>query len=380
MKMEEQNGPVVEEKKDKKLKKVRSINSDKIIIVSIIIGVILIAAGLFGWFYYKTNVASVVTFNGGKVTKSEYTVYYKTFQPMLAYYGYDASVIPQQIANKAAVDKILLKQAKKAGVTLSADDKKTVDNIFADEDQTSTFVKEGIDLGMMKQLYYNDYIINSYMEQLTSQASTEDVLAYLKTTYGADANYNEYDTSHILFKTTDASTSKAMTDEQKATVKAKAEAVLAKALAGEDFATLAKDNSEDTGTASEGGKYLMYDDSATYTQYSKAVLTMTVGTIYPTLVESDAGYHIIKLNAINANGRGNSKSAREEYVNNNINKLSETENVNIKTDVLNKLIAQIGGTNTTGDSTSTGSTNTSGSTDSTSTNANTTSTDTKTAQ
>lgn len=374
MKMGEQNGPIVEEQKEKKLKKFRAINSDKIIIVSIIIGVILIAAGLFGWFYYKTNVVSVVTFNGGKVTKAEYTVYYKTFQPMLTYYGYDASIIPEQIANKAAVDKILLKQAKAAGVTLSDEDKTTVDNIFADEDQISTFVKEGIDLGMMKQLYYNDYIINAYMEKLTSEASADEVLAYLKTVYGEDANYNEYDTSHILFKTTDSSTSKAMTDDQKAAVKAKAEAVLAKALAGEDFATLAKDNSEDTGTASEGGKYLMYDDSATYTQYSTAVLTMTAGTIYPTLVESDAGYHIIKLNAINANGRGNSKSAREEYVNNNINKLSETENVNIKTEVLTKLVAQISGTTTTDDTTSTEST----STDSTAATEDTTSTDTTT--
>ena len=43
---------------------------------------------------------------------------------MLTYFGYPADIIPEQIANKAALDEIIIKEAKNEGITLPEDRKK----------------------------------------------------------------------------------------------------------------------------------------------------------------------------------------------------------------------------------------------------------------
>ncbi len=341
----------VESNKDEKLsqkdkknleKKLKKANTEKIVIVSIIIGTLIIAFGLFGFYYYNTNAKPVAKFDGGTVTTADFTVYYKTFAPMLEYYGYPASIIPGQIANKAGIDMIILKQAKEAGVTLSDEDKKKVDDIFADEDQVQQFIVQGIDVARMKQLYYNDYTITAYIEKLKVDAKDEDVIAYIKKNSGDDVDLYEYNTSHILFKTVDDSGNE-LSEADLASVRSKAEAALARALAGEDFAALAKELSEDTGTKENGGQYVMYMDGNTYTEYADAVKTLEVGKVTTALVKSQAGYHIIKLNDKIENGRAHNDTEREEFVDEDINNLSTTKNLDIDTEYLNKLVEKITG-------------------------------------
>lgn len=323
-------------------KKLKKANGEKIVVASIIIGALVIAFGLFGFYYYNTNAKPVAKFDGGTVTTADFTVYYKTFAPMLEYYGYPASIIPEQIANKAGIDMIILEKAKEAGVTLSDEDKKKVDDIFADEEQVQQFIEQGIDVGRMKQLYYNDYTITAYIEKMKEDAKAEDVLAYIKENAGEDADLYEYNTSHILFKTIDDS-GNALSDADKANVRAKAEAALSRVLNGEDFATLAKELSEDDGTKENGGQYVMYMDGNTYTEYADAVKNLQVGAITTTLVESQSGYHIIKLNDKIENGRANNDIEREEFVDNDINNLSTTMNLEVDNDYLIKLVENITG-------------------------------------
>lgn len=338
-----------EEKEVKALKKkIKKVDTEKIVIASIVIGVLVIAFGLFGFYYYNTNAKPVAKFDGGKVTTADFTIYYQVFAPMLEYYGYPDSIIPEQIANKAGIDMIILKEAKEKGITLSDEDKQTVDEIFADEDQVQQFIDEGIDVAKMKQLYYNDYTITAYIEKMQEEASDEDVLAYIKENVGEDADLYEYDTSHILFKTIDDSGND-LSDEEIAEVEKKANEALARALAGEDFATLAKELSDDTGTKENGGQYTMYMDGNTYTEYSDAVKTLEVGGITTTLVKSQAGYHIIKLNAKTENGRAHNDTEREAFVDEQINNLSVTKNLDIDTEYLTKLVEKITGKTATDD-------------------------------
>ena len=302
-------------------KEIKKPNTEKIVIASIIIGALVIAFGLFGFYYYNTNAKAVATFDGGSVSTADFTVYYKTFAPMLEYYGYPASIIPEQIANKAGIDMIILKQAAEAGVTLSDEDRAKVDEIFNDKDQVQQFIDQGIDVAKMKQLYYNDYTITAYIEKMKEEADDNEVIAYIKKTAGEDTDLYGYDTSHILFKTTDDS-GNALSDEEQAKVKSKAEAALKRALAGEDFAALAKELSEDTGTKENGGQYTMYMDGNTYTEYADAVKKLAEGKITTTLVKSQAGYHIIKLNKKVENGRAKNDTEREEYIDEKVNNLS----------------------------------------------------------
>lgn len=378
VKTETKNEVKKDEKEVKALqKKIKKPNTEKIVILSIVIGVLVIAFGLFGFYYYNTNAKAVATFDGGKVTTADYTVYYKVFAPMLQYYRYPESIIPEQIANKAGIDMIILKQAKEANVKLSDEDKKKVDDIFADESQVKKFVEEGIDVAKMKQLYYNDYTITAYIEKMKEEADDAKVLEYIKKTAGDDADLNEYDTSHILFKTVDDSGNE-LSDEEKAKVEEKAKAALARALAGEDFAALAKELSEDTGTKENGGQYKMYMDGNTYTEYADAVKNLEVGAITTTLVKSQSGYHIIKLNAKTENGRAHNDKEREAYVDEDINNLSTTKNLKINNDYLTKLVEKITGKTASDDTDTTDSTTTDDNT--TNTDENTTTNETSTAQ
>lgn len=340
----EQNA--IKDVKEKKAK-VPKVHSDKAVIITLIVAVLLIAFGLFGLFYYKTNMEAIVTFDGGKVTKSDYAVYYKLWSSYLSYYGYPSDQIAQVVANEAGLNQILYTKAKAAGLTLTDDEKKAVEAQYTDDD-IKQLTSQGLDPEKVKQLVgYNYKFINKYLAKLESEVSTDDMLAYLKKTYGDNEDLNEYVTQDILFKITktDSKTgsSTPMNDTEKATQKTKADAILQKALAGEDFATLAKSNSEDSTTSVNGGEYKMYMDGKTETAYSDAVKTLKAGEVYSKVVESTSGYHIIKLVSINANGRTNSNTEREAYVNGNLTSYETDANMKINTNVLNKTIKAITG-------------------------------------
>jgi hypothetical protein len=82
--------------------------------------------------------------------------------------------------------------------------------------------------------------------------------------------------------------------------KAEAMKILAKAKAGEDFAALADQYSQDPGNTGTNGKKNggLYSDVPKGTMvppFETAALSLQPGALYPDLVESDFGYHIIKL-------------------------------------------------------------------------------------
>lgn len=99
--------------------------------------------------------------------------------------------------------------------------------------------------------------------------------------------------SHILVKTTPD-----MSAADKAKAKAKAESLLAEAKKNPDgFAELAKKNSDDPGSAARGGDLDFFGEGAMVKPFQDAAFSMKEGEI-SNLVESDFGYHIIKLTGI----------------------------------------------------------------------------------
>ncbi len=94
---------------------------------------------------------------------------------------------------------------------------------------------------------------------------------------------------HILLKL-DGSAS----DEKKAEVRRKADELLAKAKGGEDFAALAKANSEDEGSAAKGGDLGTFGRHAMVKPFEDAAFALNPGEISD-VVESTFGLHIIKV-------------------------------------------------------------------------------------
>ena len=91
--------------------------------------------------------------------------------------------------------------------------------------------------------------------------------------------------SHILLKTE---------GKDDAAVKAKAEELRKRARGGADFADLAKKNSEDEGSAKNGGDLDYFGKGRMVPEFDAAVFAMQPGQISD-LVKTQYGYHIIKL-------------------------------------------------------------------------------------
>ena len=95
--------------------------------------------------------------------------------------------------------------------------------------------------------------------------------------------------SHILIaapKTADAPT--------RAKARAKAESILKDVKAGKDFAALAKQNSEDPGSAQNGGDLGFFPKGQMVPPFDAMAFSLKPGTV-SNLVETDFGYHIIKV-------------------------------------------------------------------------------------
>lgn len=81
---------------------------------------------------------------------------------------------------------------------------------------------------------------------------------------------------------------------------AKAQAILAKLKAGEDFAALAASDSEDAGSAKNGGDLGWIERGVMDESFEKAAFAMHTKGDISDVVKSDSGYHILKLEDIKA--------------------------------------------------------------------------------
>jgi peptidyl-prolyl cis-trans isomerase C len=105
--------------------------------------------------------------------------------------------------------------------------------------------------------------------------------------------------SHILISTRDSITGKPLAPELKLEKKRAAERILKRVRAGEDFAKLAREFSDDTQTKESGGEYTFArardnPRQAMVPEFEAAAFSMTTNQISD-LVETAFGYHIIKL-------------------------------------------------------------------------------------
>ena len=95
--------------------------------------------------------------------------------------------------------------------------------------------------------------------------------------------------AHILIKV-----EKDATPAQDAAAKKKADEVFARAKKGEDFASLARQYSEDPGSKAQGGDLPPFARGAMVGAFEQAAFSMQPGEIRG-VVKSDYGYHVIKL-------------------------------------------------------------------------------------
>jgi peptidyl-prolyl cis-trans isomerase C len=95
--------------------------------------------------------------------------------------------------------------------------------------------------------------------------------------------------SHILIKVEPAAD-----DAKKKAARAEIEKIQARVKAGEDFAAVAKETSQDTGSGARGGDLGLFTRGQMVKPFEDAAFALTPGAVSD-IVESDFGYHIIKV-------------------------------------------------------------------------------------
>jgi len=134
------------------------------------------------------------------------------------------------------------------------------------------------------------------LEQIdqANQPSLQAIEAYAASTYKANAKRFAQDAQvkvrHILIKA------------EEADAKAKAEAILKDLNAGADFEKLAKEQSQDPGSAAKGGDLGWVSKGRTVKQFEDAALALNKPGQLSPVISTPFGFHIIKLDDLKPAG------------------------------------------------------------------------------
>jgi parvulin-like peptidyl-prolyl isomerase len=199
----------------------------------------------------------------------------------------------EQGANTLGERKLLLAAAKAAKTVLPAGELDTaLQSEYAQAGGEANFLEElkkaEISIDHVKTSVGETLLINAYLKGIV-QAGIKVPEEELRKAY-EEATQTDQTASvrHVLILT------QGKTDDEKAAARKKAEEVLAKAQAGQDFTELVKQYSEDPGSKDSGGLYENFPKGQMVKPFEDASFSLPVGGLSG-LVETSFGYHIIKV-------------------------------------------------------------------------------------
>ena len=290
------------------------------IFIPLLITVILLAAFVFAWTCISQN-DYVLKINDQKISMSEFEPYLILQKASMeeqknGEIDWENELIEEtpaiesarEFAKQSMVDTVVkVQQAKARKISLTKEEKaelrktaeRYVERLKEYGITVEEFAKMNEDVSLIDKLALDVYKTTDH----TSHNHGEVDITSLEKGV-APQDVVEFDSRHILFLT------QGLSDEEAAKVKATAEEVLQKILNGADFASLAKQYSEDPGSKDNGGLYENIASGSFVDSYEAAALSLKDGEVYPELVESSYGYHIIKLEKISKPGYLSNTAAR----------------------------------------------------------------------
>lgn len=201
----------------------------------------------------------------------------------------ELKTIFSRMAAQIAENRILLDEAVKAGVTVPPADLDNVlkvqyeknggEKAFLDKLAENGIALDTVKKGLSDQLLLSRYFENNVFKTIVATD------AEIAKAYGEDKTAS---VRHILLMTEGKNAA------EKAEIHKKIEGILARAKAGEDFAALAKECSEDTGSKDNGGLYENFGRGQMVKPFEDACFSVSPGQISG-IVETQFGYHIIQV-------------------------------------------------------------------------------------
>ena len=138
-----------------------------------------------------------------------------------------------------------------------------------------------VDREVVRKVFYYDALRTALMDAMAAEAPTEELQVRVR---------------HILIAFDPANVGSGLpaTEEQRAAAEEKANEVMTAIQNGEPFADLAREVSDDTGSAQNGGELDWQSPSGFVSAFADTVTTAEIGEIVGP-VETEYGYHIIQV-------------------------------------------------------------------------------------
>ena len=278
------------------------------VIIPLAITLILLIAFVAAWAGISKN-DYVFKINGQKISMNEFSPYFTlqkdSMEDELGENVWDMLIkdapaieTARDAAKQSLIDTVVkVQQAKARKISLTKEEKEAIRDYA--EDFSENLVEFGITTEEFAKLYEDVALIEKlsveiYKEQdhSTHSHGKIDIESYEKGEE-SPSGVTTFSSRHILFST------QGLSEAEEAKIKTKAQGVLNRIKNGEDFAKLAGEFSEDPGSKDKGGLYENIERGNFVEEYENAVLSINKGEVYPELVKSAHGYHIIKSEGVN---------------------------------------------------------------------------------
>src|SRR5208283_3661248 len=220
--------------------------------------------------------------------------------------GRNQSIPPEQMGlmERQVLEQLIQLQLLEASAT-EAD--KAAGKALAEKRFEEAKKRLGTEEALTRQLRLMGATREELMSKWTESATAETVLKRELKVNITDADARKYyddhparfeepemvRASHILLVTTDPKTNTELTEDQKLAKRKEMEGLLKRARAGEDFAKLAQEYSEDPGSKDKGGEYT-FARRQMVPEFEAAAFSLNTNQVSD-IVTTKYGYHIIKL-------------------------------------------------------------------------------------
>lgn len=211
-------------------------------------------------------------------------------------------LLKNNAVDQAVSNKIQLQKAKELNLSLSDDDLKQADDQrtsyitnFGGQDQ---YIQKLNDFGLTDesfiQMIKDGILLNKLYDNITGADKVSEITDQeLKDYYDKNKEqYKEAKAKHILFSTVDDQ-GNPLPQEKQDEAKKKADEVLAKIKAGEDFDKLMNENSQDPGLKTNPEGYTV-EKGKMVKEFEDAAFALKKDQVSE-VVKSSYGYHIIKV-------------------------------------------------------------------------------------
>ena len=204
----------------------------------------------------------------------------------------------RNVLDRMIGQRLLEQEAKTAGVSVTDDEVKAQiaklkTQFKSEEDFKKELTREGMSEAQLMDEARKGYTLQKFIEaKIASQVtvSDQDVQKFYDQNKDRLQQPERVHLRHILVKV-DAK----VTPDEKKKAKEKADALLARVKAGEDFGKLARENSDDPGSKVNGGDLSWVSKGQTVPPFEQAAFALKKPNDISPVVESQFGYHVIQL-------------------------------------------------------------------------------------